>query len=177
MSRYVSRNTHKLRRRSIRKLGRPPPPFSVSIRDAIINRSTCILSAICIDRSCCAPSVQRLLKAISFTKRDKCHQSAYNKRGSQRHWKNLLFPLLYSSCATTAYAMPGTNHVLMQGHASSDINRQHKYVKTIIDNVNNSHSDAMPWHPTSVSDTTTATSSSLTADLDGSISSSPSQLR
>ena len=73
--------------------------------------------------------------------------------------------------------MPGTNHVLIQGHASSDGHRQHKYVKTIIDNVNNSHSDAMPSHPTSVSDATAATSSSPTLDFDGPTFSSPSRLR
>ena len=124
---------------SRRRRGRPPPPFSVAIQHAMVNRSFFTLSAIHIAQSWCSPRVQRILKAISFTKRDKYLHATHNRRTSYRGLRFLLLPFLFSGAAPTAHAIPGTNHILINGEGSNDFTRQTKYVKTIIDTVNASH--------------------------------------
>ena len=94
-----------------------------------------VLSAIRIQSLWCSPYVQRLMKAICFTKHDALIK--INSKTKYRGIYRILFPLMFLSCAPTVHAMPGTNHVLIKDQGSSDISQQRKYIKTIITKLNN----------------------------------------
>ena len=92
----------------INRYGSPPFPFSVSINDVVIDKSSIVLSAIRIAPSWCQPSVQRVIKDIHFTKMNKrLHKTS---TGGTRRYKGLstfLISLLYSSCTPLVHAIPG----------------------------------------------------------------------
>ena len=56
------------RRRLRTKLGRPPPPFSVTIQDASFPMSPLTLSSIRIDQQSCHPTIQTSCKLLRFTR-------------------------------------------------------------------------------------------------------------
>ena len=126
-------NSRKRRYKRI-NLGRPPPPFSVSINDAVIGNTSAVLSVIRITTANCNSVTQHLVKHILFTKRDQYLKRAHmHPRIKYKRLQLFLLPLLYLFSATpSVHAVPGTNHVLFKGHTSLDKTRQHKYVDTII---------------------------------------------
>ena len=93
--------------------GRPSVTFSVSILDSITEGTSMVLSAIRIPSLWCYPYVQRLIKAVCFTKHDTLIK--INSKTKYRGIYLLLFPLMFLSCAPTVHAMPGTNHFLIKG--------------------------------------------------------------
>ena len=125
------------RRPTVRKkrdLGRPPPPFSVSIQHSFLNRTNGIISAVNLTSNGNSPFLQRRLKHKQFTERNvyahKVHACGHNKC---KRFLLYCFPFLLFNCTTQVYSMPGTNHVFVEGHRSNDIGRQNKYIKTIVD--------------------------------------------
>ena len=125
-------------------LGRPPPPFSVLLRDAKTNNSSMVLSCINIPPHLCHPSTQQKLKPRSFTRRNRCLQCTHGWL-----YKFLSFLLLQSS--TSVLFIPGTNHAIISGQSSLDTFRQQRYVDTIIHNCTNNSSvtsnSAKPCYP------------------------------
>ena len=94
---------------------RPPPPFSVSIKDAMTNRHLMVLSVIQITPAWCPPHVQRIIKDIKFTERDKYLHKVHDRRQKYKGYRFLLFPLLYFiTYAPSAHAIPGTNHFIIK---------------------------------------------------------------
>ena len=102
--------------------GRPTAPFSVSITDAINDTTLMVLSSIQTASSWYLPIVQCLIKTICFTRHNNHikNQCGYS---NHRGLVLLMFLLLFFSCAPSIHAIPGTNHVIIEGQASSDIHR------------------------------------------------------
>ena len=127
------------------QLGRPPPPFSVSIKDAVIGNTSAVLSVIRITTANCNSVTQHLVKSILFTKRDQYLQRAHkHPRMKYKGFQVFLLPILYLFSGTpSVHAIPGTNHVLLKGHSSLDKTRQHKYVDTIINKLEHDHNNTI----------------------------------
>ena len=103
--------------------------------DDITDIISMVLSAIQIASLWCPPIFQRLIKAICFTQHNNYIK---NQRGYTKHrrLRLLLFPLLFFRCTPSVHAIPGTNHAIIKGQASSDITCQHKYIIILINKLN-----------------------------------------
>ena len=159
----AKKNTKYKRKRS----GFPGQPFSVLLSDATFGNAITILSAIHIACKFCTPYVQCALKCGAFTKRSG-HLHAVHRRTNFRYRKLKYFlPLFLFSRSPSVYAIHGTNHAFIQGASSSDQHRQHKYVDTIITNLNEQTTSA-PCNTTNKSastDANTLTSTDTTSNL------------
>ena len=126
-------------------LGRPPPPFSVSINDAVIGNTSAALSVIRITTANYKSVTQHLVKITLFTKRDRYLKRAHkHPRMKYKGFQFLLLPLLYLFSGTpSVHTVLGTNHVFFKGHTSLDKTRQHKYVDTIINKLENDHNNTI----------------------------------
>ena len=85
-------------RRHYHQLGRPPPPFSVSLQDAIITKSFFLLSAIRIPPAWCPSFIQHWIKMITFTKHNQdLLRLHHRKRYGYKGLSLCLLPFLYFS--------------------------------------------------------------------------------
>ena len=107
-----------------RDTGRPPAPFSVSICDAIIERHTMVLSAICINTLSCFPSIQTLQKSYRFTQQNRHLITTHQRLHNPSSWiRRILLLSWLVTHQSMVHALPGTNHVLISGEQSLDSNR------------------------------------------------------
>ena len=126
-----------------------------------------VLSAIYIASSWWPPTVQHMIKIITFTKRYRYLQASHRHNHARcKRLRFLLFPLLFFSCAPSVHAIPDTNHLMIKGQASLDTVQQRKYIKAIVDKLNNDHNDEKTTSTSdiplsSLSSTTPATLQSL----------------
>ena len=144
-------------RRHYHQLGRPPPPFSVSLQDAITTKSFFLLSAIRIPPAWCPSFIQHWIKMITFTKHNQdLLRLHHRKRYGYKGLSLCLLPFLYFfSIPPTAHALPGTNHVLVHDQSSLDLHRQQNYVNTIVSNLKETTCNIAP--PTVCNSVTSST--------------------
>jgi len=135
--------------------------FSVSFADALIQPFRAVSSAIHVPL-CWAPA--DFLHATSQTRRRrKQNVCRYKKRATFAGLLRMLFGLFCLSSNPTAYAMPGTNRVLIRGESSLDTTRQQQQVEHVITNLTSNSTEASPdtAHATPTANTAQQTTSQL----------------
>ena len=137
-------NTNKAkRRRYYHTYGRPPPPFSVDIKDAITSATLFLLSAIRIPHHWCPPLLQRKCKTIRFSDWNRRLHRTQRRRFKFRHTfvTILLLPLFLFKQSQAVHIVQGTSYALVKGDQSLDISRQQKYVNSLIDQLDTINSE------------------------------------
>ena len=123
-----------------RRLGRPPPPFSVALKDAVLSPDYPVLSAVSIPNQCCSPKTQRLIKAARFSNR---MRSCRHRRSISFRFTKWWLSLLTLTCVSPeVYCMPGTGYVFVQGEASADKTKR----QLRMDQVINKLTKLLPTH-------------------------------
>ena len=115
------------------------------------------MSAIHIAPMRCPLSIQRLRKNVKFTTSNQ-RLLKLHKRRRYKGYLSVLWPLLYfSTLATSAHAIPGTNHVLVKGDTSSDKTREQNYVNAIFESLDDNRSSGTISKSTPATTETTST--------------------
>ena len=125
---------HRKKVQRSRFLGRPPPPFSIALKDAITSATYFTLSAIRIPLNWCHPFLQRSCKALRFSLWNQRLQHRQQRRTAirLRSFTLLLFSLLCIKQTQAVHVLPNSSFGMIQGECSSNISQQRSYIRSAI---------------------------------------------
>ena len=125
---------HRKKVQRSRFLGRPPPPFSVALKDAITSATYFMLSAVRIPLNWCHPFLQRSCKALRFSLWNQRLQHRQQRRTAirLRSFTLLLFSLLCIKQTQAVHVLPNSSFGMIQGECSSNISQQRSYIRSAI---------------------------------------------